>query len=343
MRTISFDRASWLVAATLVLASTAVGASAATLDAVKQRGRLICGVSQGISGFSAPDANGKWTGFDVDFCRAVAAAIFADADRVDYVPVSTADRFDALAAGKVDLLSRNSTWTMGRETGLGLTFVGVTYYDGQGFMVPRASGVLSALELDGSKVCVERATTTEANLADYFSANNMAYEAVLTASPEEMLAAYQKGTCNVLTSDMSQLYSLRLELDQPEEQVILPDAISKEPLGPVVREDDPKWATLVRWVHFALLDAEELGVASDTIDAALKSEKPDVQRLVGLDGNFGERMGLSNSWVVDVVRQVGNYGEIFDRNIGADSPLRIPRGMNQLWNLGGIQYAPPIR
>jgi len=342
MRTQSI-RSVVLTATTLAWASVAVAASAATLDTVKERGRLICGVSQGISGFSAPDDNGRWTGFDVDFCRAVAAAIFADADKVDYVPVSTADRFDALAAGKVDLLSRNSTWTMGRETGLGLTFVGVTYYDGQGFMVPRSAGIVSALELDGSKVCVERATTSEVNLADYFDANNMAYEAVLTASPEETLADYQSGTCNVLTSDMSQLYSLRLDLDQPDEQLILPDAISKEPLGPVVREDDPKWATLVRWVHFALLDAEELGIASDTIDAALQSKKPDVRRLVGLDGNFGEQIGLSNSWVVDMVRQVGNYGEIFDRNIGGDSPLGIPRGMNQLWNLGGIQYAPPIR
>ena len=278
-------RIAWL-AVLLVWAGTVVGASAATLDTVKQRGRLICGVSQGISGFSAPDANGNWAGFDVDFCRAVAAAIFKDAGKVDYVPVSTADRFDALASGKVDILSRNSTWTMGRETGLGLTFVGVAYYDGQGFMVPRASGILSALELDGSKVCVGRATTTEANLADYFDANNMAYEAVLTASPEETLADYQSGKCDVLTSDMSQLYSLRLELDQPDEQVILPDAISKEPLGPVVREDDPKWATLVRWVHFALLDAEELGVGSDTIDAALQSKKPDVRRLVGTRRQF---------------------------------------------------------
>jgi general L-amino acid transport system substrate-binding protein len=321
----------------------AAPATAATLDTVKERGRLHCGVNTALSGFSAPDASGKWSGFDVDFCKAVAAAVLGDAEKVEYVPLTTADRFEALETGRIDLLSRNTTWTMGREAGLGLTFVGVTYYDGQGFLVPRAANVLSSLELTGSKVCVQSGTTTEANLADYFTANNMSYEAVVTGSPTESITAYGDGRCSVLTSDMSQLYAERLKLDQPGEHIILPDAISKEPLGPAVRMDDPQWALLVKWVYFALLNAEELGVASDTIDAATTSAKPEVRRLVGVEGKFGEDMGLANDWAAKMIRAVGNYGEIYERNLGVDSPLGIPRGMNQLWNRGGIQYAPPIR
>jgi general L-amino acid transport system substrate-binding protein len=321
----------------------AAPAAAATLDTVKERGRILCGVNTGLAGFSSKDASGIWSGFDVDFCKAVAAAIFGDAGKVDYVPLTTADRFEALKAGKIDLLARNSTWTMGRETGLGLIFVGVTYYDGQGFMVPRASNVMSALELSGSKVCVQSGTTTEANLADFFAANNMTYEPVVTATPDESIAAYKAGRCNTLTSDMSQLYAERLRLDVPDEHIILPDAISKEPLAPVVRGDDPEWATLVKWVHFALLNAEELGVASDNLAAAMTSEKPEVRRLVGAEGTFGEDMGLSKAWAANAIRAVGNYGEVYERNLGVDSPLGIPRGMNQLWNRGGIQYAPPIR
>ncbi len=321
----------------------ALPASAATLDAVKERGRLLCGVNTSLSGFSAPDAGGKWTGFDVDFCKAVAVAVLGDAEKVDYVPLTTADRFEALTSGKIDLLSRNTTWTMGRETGLGLTFVGVTYYDGQGFMVPRSANLMSALELTGSKVCVQAGTTTEANLGDYFAANNMTFEAVVTASPDESIAVYEDGRCGVLTSDMSQLYAQRLKLDQPDEHIILPDAISKEPLGPAVRMDDPQWAMLVKWVYYALLNAEELGVASDTVDAALASNKPEVRRLIGIEGRFGEELGLTNDWAAQMVRAVGNYGEIYETNLGVDSPLGIPRGMNQLWSRGGIQYAPPVR
>lgn len=321
----------------------AAPAAAATLDAVKERGRLLCGVNTGLSGFSAPDADGTWSGFDVDFCKAVAAAVLGDADKVEYVALTTEDRFEALKVGKIDLLSRNSTWTMGRETGLGLTFVGVTYYDGQGFLVPRSASVLSALELTGSKVCVQSGTTSAANLADYFTANNMTYEEVVTSTPSESIAAYGEGRCNVLTSDMSQLYAERLKLAEPDEHIILPDAISKEPLGPAVRMDDPHWATLVKWVYFALLNAEELGVASDTVDAAMSSEKPEVRRLVGVDGKFGEELGIANDWAARMVRAVGNYGEIYERNLGVDSPLGIPRGMNQLWSRGGIQYAPPVR
>jgi general L-amino acid transport system substrate-binding protein len=318
-------------------------AFAATLDTVKERGRLLCGVNEGLHGFAEPDAAGKWTGFDVDFCRAVAAAIFGDAGKVEYVPLSSNDRFEALKSGKVDVLSRNSTWTMSRETDLGLTFVGVTYYDGQGFMVPRSRNLASALELGGSKVCVQTGTTTEANLADFFGANNMTFEAVTAGTSAEALAAYKDGRCNVLTSDMSQLYALRLGLPAPDDQLILPDAISKEPLGPAVREDDPKWATLVKWVLFALVNGEELGVGTDTVDAALTSKKPDVERLVGTDGTFGEEMGLSKSWAANALRLVGNYGEIYERNVGPNTPLKIARGLNNLWNKGGIQYAPPVR
>jgi len=327
----------------LAVALVAAPAAAGTLDTVRERGRLVCGVNTGLLGFAAAGDDGKWSGFDVDFCRAVAAAIFDDADKVDYVPLSAGDRFAALTDGKIDLLSRNSTWTMGREAGLGITFVGVTYYDGQGFMVPRATGVFSSLELSGSKVCVQSGTTTEANLADYFTANNMPYEVVVTASPEESITAYKDGRCNVLTSDMSQLYAERLRLDDTDEHVVLPDAISKEPLGPAVRSDDPQWVLLNKWVLFALLNAEELGVASDTIEAALGSAKPEVRRLVGLDGDYGTQLGLTNDWVVRIVGAIGNYGETYERNLGVDSPLGIPRGMNQLWNRGGIQYAPPIR
>ena len=334
----------WSVAGALAaLGVMSVSAGAATLDAVKERGELLCGVNTGLGGFSAPDDAGVWSGFDVDFCKAVATATLGDPDKVSYVPLNTSERFEALKSGKIDILSRNSTWTMGRETGYGLTFVGITYYDGQGFMVPRAANVFSALELDGSKVCVQGGTTTEANLSDYFTANNMAYEAVITASPAESLAAYGDGRCNVITSDMSQLYAERLKLKDADEHIVLPDAISKEPLGPAVRMDDPAWALLTKWVYFALLNAEELGIASDNVDEAMTSQKPEVRRFVGLDGTFGEELGLPGDWAAGMVKAVGNYAEIYERNLGVDSDLGIPRGMNQLWSRGGIQYAPPIR
>jgi general L-amino acid transport system substrate-binding protein len=332
--------------AALALAMTLGGAAVAqagTLDTVKQRGNLVCGVSQGLLGFSAKDDAGKWSGFDVDFCRAVAAAIFNDAEKVTYVPLSAAERFDALKDGKVDLLSRNSTWTMGRETDLPLAFVGVNYYDGQGFMVKRDSGKLSALELDGATVCVQSGTTSEQNYVDYFNTNTMAFTTVAASSPEESLANYKSGKCNVITTDVSQLYSERAALADGDEHVILPDVISKEPLGPVVRQDDPKWRTLVAWVHNAMLNAEELGVTSERVDEAKASKKPDVMRLVGTEGGFGEKLGLSNDWAINIVATVGNYGESYERNLGVDSKLGIPRGLNQLWSLGGIQYAPPIR
>ena len=358
MRRFDFGKGVLTVALCMIAGVSAAGA--ATLDTVKARGHLICGVNPGLLGFAAPDQSGKWAGFDVDFCRAVAAAIFSDPERTEYVPLSADERFGALKAGKVDILSRNSTWTMGRETQLGLTFVGVTYYDGQGFMVARSANVSSALDLGGSKVCVQSGTTTEANLADYFDANNMTYTKVTTATPAETLTAYTDGRCDVVTSDSSQLYALRAKLAAPGDHLILPDVISKEPLGPVVRQGDDQWFNIVKWTHFALLDAEEAGVTKANVDEKRKQAQddktkgaadanykpqvsPDIARLLGVDGTFGEGIGLSNDWAYNVLKQMGNYGEVFDRNIGAGSKLQIARGLNALWTKGGIQYAPPIR
>ncbi len=321
----------------------AVGASAGTLQDVKARGYLNCGVNEGLPGFSYMDQRGVWTGFDVDFCRAVAAAIFGDPAKARLVPLSAEARFQALQQGKIDVLARNSTWTMTRETEYGLTFVGVTYYDGQGFLVPRALRIDSALQLDGAKICVLRGTTSIDNLTDYFGANRMSFAAVVSMSTDESVKDYDTGLCAALTSDLSQLYALRLRLSKPRDHVVLPDVISKEPLGPVVRNNDRQWIDIVKWVHFAMLNAEELGVSSKTIGQAMTSQKPEVMRLVGNAGDFGKQLGLSNAWAANVVRLVGNYGEVFDRNLGANTPLGIPRGLNQLWTSGGIQYAPPIR
>jgi general L-amino acid transport system substrate-binding protein len=326
--------------APLVLAG---GADAQTLATVKARGALTCGVSQGLGGFSAMDEKGEWTGFDVDFCRAVAAAVLGEAGKVRFVPLSAAERFEALKAGTVDLLARNTTWTMARETEMGLLFAGISYFDGQGFLLPKAKGVLSALELSGAKVCVQAGTTTEANLVDYFAANNMGLEIVRVASPAESRAAYDGGRCDVITSDMSQLYAERLALASPADHAILPDVISKEPLGPLVRGDDVGWFNIVKWVHFALINAEELGVDQGSVDAALRSAKPDVRRLVGTDGALGPSLGLTPDWAARAIRAVGHYGEVFERNVGAKSALGIPRGLNQLWSMGGIIYAPPLR
>ena len=324
-------------------ALTGTAPEAQTLDAVKQRGALNCGVNPGLTGFAIADAQGAWSGLDVDFCRAVAAAIFGDPAKVKFTPLSADERFDALRSGKIDILARNSTWTMSRETQYGLVFVGVNYYDGQGFLVHRTPPIGSALELDGAKVCVQTGTTTIDNFEDYFKSNNLKYEVVGEASAADALKDYESGKCAVYTSDVSGLYAERLLLKKPGDHVILPDVVSKEPLGPAVRVDDAKWAQLVRWVLFAMLDAEELGVSSKTIDQALKSDKPIVRRLVGAEGGFGEQIGLSNDWAVNVIRAVGNYGESYERNVGVKSKLGIPRGLNELWSMGGIQYAPPIR
>ena len=318
-------------------------AYAQTLKTVKERGSLLCGVSQGIAGFSLPDDKGNWSGIDVEFCRAIAAAIFNDASKVKFVPLSSKDRFTALQSSAIDVLSRNSTWTSSRDTSLGLNFAAVNYYDGQGFMVRKALKVNSALELNGASVCTQTGTTTELNLADYFRANNMKYEVIAFATADETIKAYDGGRCDVFTTDVSQLYAERLKLTNLNDHVILPEIISKEPLGPAVRHGDDQWFDIVKWVHFAMINAEELGVSSKNIDEALKSNQPEIRRLVGTEGAYGEQLGLTKDWVVRIVKQVGNYGESFDSNVGTGSKLGISRGLNRLWTKGGIQYAPPIR
>ena len=314
-----------------------------TLKRTIRRGEVYCGVNKGLSGFSIPDDKGNWTGFDVDFCRAVAAAIFDDPSKAKFVPLDANERFKELQSRKVDILSRNSTWDMSREQNYDLYFPAVPYYDGQGFMLPRSRNIDSALSLDGSKVCVQASTTTALNLADYFKANNMKYEEVKLPQLADVVKAYENGKCDTFTADISQLYALRLNLTQPSDHVILPDVISKEPLAPVVRQRDDDWMMIVKWTLYAMINAEELGVNSKNIDEALKSKKPDVMRLVGNEGTYGEDLGLTKDWAVRIIKHVGNYGEVYDRNVGDGSKLKIPRGLNQLWNNGGIQYAPPIR
>lgn len=314
-----------------------------TLKRTLRRDAVLCGVNTGLPGFSMPDDKGNWSGFDVDFCRAVAAAIFNDPKKVKFVPLDANQRFKELRDRKVDILSRNSTYSMSRETEYGLTFAGIAYYDGAGFMVPQSRNVSSGLELDGSKVCVQGNTTTQLNLADYFRANNIKYQELNLPSLEELIKAYDSGKCDVLTTDVSQLYAIRLRLTKPADHVILPDVVSKEPLAPVVRQRDDEWMMIVKWTLYAMINAEELGVTSQNIDQALKSKKPDVMRLVGTEGAYGEELDLSRDWAARIIRHVGNYGEVYDRNVGEGSKLAIPRGLNQLWNAGGIQYAPPIR
>ena len=314
-----------------------------TLKKVKDRGSLICGVSQGLPGFSNPDDKGNWTGFDVDVCRAVAAAIFNDASKVKFSPLNAKDRFTALQSGEIDVLARNSTWTSSRDAAQGITFTAVNYYDGQGFMVRKSLKVNSALELNGASICTQTGTTTELNLADYFRTNNMKYEVIALVTADETVKAYESGRCDAFTTDVSQLYAEKLKLANPADHVILPEIISKEPLAPAVRQGDDQWMTLVKWVQFAMLDAEELGVSQKSVDEALKSTQPETKRLVGTEGNYGEQLGLTKDWVVRIVKQVGNYGESYERNVGSGSKLGIARGLNRLWTKGGIQYAPPIR
>jgi general L-amino acid transport system substrate-binding protein len=333
------------LALTLALAAglSSHAASAQTLKTVKDRGMLSCGVSQGLPGFSSPDDKGNWTGLDVDICRAVAAAIFNDATKVKFVPLSAKDRFTALQSGEIDVLSRNTTWTLSRDTSLGANFTGVTYYDGQGFLVKKSLKVNSALELNSASVCVQTGTTTEQNLADYFKGNNMKYEVIAFGTADETVKAYESGRCDVFTSDVSQLYAERLKLANPADHAVLPEVISKEPLGPMVRHGDDQWFDIVKWTLFAMVDAEELGVTQKNVDDMAKSDKPELKRAFGTDGNLGEQLGLTKDWMSRIVKAVGNYGESFDRNVGSGSKLGIARGLNQLWNKGGIQYAPPIR
>ena len=318
-------------------------ASAGTLDDVKAKGFVQCGVSQGLPGFSNPDDKGNWTGIDVDLCRAVAAAVFGDASKVKFTPLSAKERFTALQSGEIDLLSRNTTWTATRDTALGLNFAGVNYYDGQGFMVRKKLGVTSAMQLNGAAVCTNTGTTTELNVADFFRSHKMQYEVVAFEKADEVVKAYDEGRCDVYTTDRSGLAAQRLKLKNPDEHIVLPEIISKEPLGPVVRQGDDQWFDLVKWTLFAMLNAEELGVTSKNVDEMKKSSNPAIKRLLGVEGNFGENLGVSNAWAYNIIKQVGNYGESYDRNVGPKTPLGLARGLNALWNKGGIQYAPPIR
>ena len=334
-----------LVAALIgaVLGWIAPSAAASTLQEVKAKGFVQCGVHQGLPGFAAAGENGEWQGMDVDVCRALAAAIFGDAKKVKFTPLSAQERFTALLSGEIDVLARNTTWTMTRDTKYGLNFAGVTYYDGQGFMVRKKLGISSALELSGATVCIQKGTTTELNAADFFTTKKMPYKLVSFEKADETVQAYDAGRCDVFTSDASQLYAMRLKLTNPDEHMVLPEIISKEPLGPVVRQGDDQWFNLVRWTCFAILNGEELGVTSQNADAMKSSSNPAIRRLLGIDGEFGKMLGVDNEWAYRIIKMVGNYGEIFERNVGQNSPLNIARGVNALWSKGGIQYAPPIR
>jgi general L-amino acid transport system substrate-binding protein len=330
-----------------VVALTAGVASAATLDDVKAKGFVQCGVNTGLAGFAAPNDKGEWAGFDVDVCKAVAAAIFGDASKVKYTPTTAKERFTALQSGEIDLLARNTTWTLSRDTALGFNFAGINYYDGQGFMInaKKLAGINSALQLSGAAVCVQAGTTTELNLADYFAANNMQYNPVVFEKLEEVNAAYDSGRCDVYTTDQSGLYSIRLQLTAPDDHVVLPEIISKEPLGPAVRQGDDQWFDIVKWTLNALIITEELGITQANVEEMKASANPEVKRVLGqeADSKLAADLGLSNDWVVNIVKAVGNYGESFERNIGSGSNLKIARGLNQLWSKGGLQYAPPIR
>ena len=324
----------FLFAATPALAQS-------TLDSVRSKGYVQCGVNTGLAGFSQPDSRGVWRGIDVDVCRAVAAAVFGDAGKVRYTPLTAQQRFTALQSGEVDILSRNTTWTITRDTSLGLNFVGVSYYDGQGFMVPKKLNVRSAKQLNGATVCVQPGTTTELNLADYFRANRMSFKPVVIEKLEEVLNAYFAGRCDVFTTDHSGLIALRASRAQnPADHVILPEIISKEPLGPAVRHGDDRWFDVVKWSLFAMIEAEELGLNSKNVEQEAKSTNPAIQRFVGATGDIGRMLGIDNRWAFNIVKQVGNYAESYEANL---KPLGFERGLNRLWNQGGLLYPPPIR
>ncbi|MBM7060014.1 amino acid ABC transporter substrate-binding protein [Pseudomonas sp. UL073] len=333
-----------VLTAAAVLGVSSFAQAGATLDAVKKKGFVQCGISDGLPGFSYADGKGNYLGIDVDVCRGVAAAVFGDANKVKFTPLTAKERFTALQSGEVDVLSRNSTWTSSRDAAMGLNFTGVTYYDGQGFLVNKKLGVSSAKELDGATVCIQAGTTTELNLSDYFRANSLKYTPITYDTSDESAKSLEAGRCDVLTSDQSQLYAQRIKLAKPDDYVVLPEVISKEPLGPAVRQGDEEWFDIVRWTLFAMVNAEELGLDSKNVEKTAKDTKnPDIARLLGGEGDFGKDLKLPKDWAVQIVKQVGNYGEIFDRNIGAGSDLKIQRGLNALWNKGGLQYAPPVR
>ncbi|ARE39488.1 Glutamate Aspartate periplasmic binding protein precursor GltI [Rhodovulum sp. P5] len=330
----------------LTIASFAAGvAGAATLDDVKARGKLNCGINTGLVGFAAPDANGEWSGFDVAYCRALAAAVLGDPTAIEFVNLTGKTRFTALASGEIDALSRNTTWTFTRDVDLKFTFVGVNYYDGQGFMVPKELGVTSAKELDGATVCIQTGTTTELNLADFFRVNNISYEPVPIETNAEAQQQYLAGACDVYTTDASGLAATRATFETPTAHVVLPEIISKEPLGPLVRHGDDEWGDIARWTLNALIAAEELGITSANIDelASAPTSNPEINRLLGTEGNLGEMLGLPADWAVNAIKAGGNYGEIFEKYIGENTPIGLARGLNAQWTDGGLMYAPPFR
>lgn len=335
--------------AAVALMALASAAQATTLEDVQARGTLNCGVTTGLAGFAAPDDAGVWTGLDVDMCRAVAAAVLGDSEAVKYIPTTAKERFTALQSGEVDLLARNTTWTFSRDVQLGFEFVGVNYYDGQGFMVRKDLGVSSALELNGASVCVQTGTTTELNMADFFRANNMELNSVVFEKNEEARQAYDEGRCDAYTTDASGLAAERSVLADPSAHIILPEIISKEPLGPLVRHGDNQWGDIVRWTLNSMIIAEEFGVTSENVEEMKSSENPEVQRLLGVEvveegqSRMGSMLGLSDEWAYNIISQVGNYGESFEANVGVKTPLGLARGLNQLWSKGGLMYAPPMR
>ncbi|AQM19630.1 amino acid ABC transporter substrate-binding protein [Vibrio anguillarum] len=332
-----------VVAASTAMMATTASAADSTLDKVLSQGFITCGVSTGLPGFSNPNSKGEWEGIDVEYCQALAAAVLGDKSKVKYVPLTAKERFTALQSGEIDVLSRNTTWTLQRDAALGLNFVGVNYYDGQGFMVKKDLGVKSAKELDGASVCVQSGTTTELNLADYFRNTGMKYKPVVFDTAAQTSKGFDAGRCDALTTDQSGLYALRLNLTDPNVAVVLPEIISKEPLGPVVRQDDDKWFNVAKWTLNAMVNAEEYGITSKNADEMLKSSDPNIKRILGLDGPKGKGLGIRDDWGYQIVKQVGNYGESFERTVGKGSPLQIARGANALWNAGGFMYAPPLR
>lgn len=331
------------VALAVVASFAAVNAFAGTLDDVKTKGHLDCGVSTGVVGFAAPDDKGEWAGFDIDMCRAVAVAIFGDKTKVKFTPTTGKSRFPTLASGEVDMLARNTTWTFSRDVQLGFEFAGVNYYDGQGFLIRKDAGVKSAKELDNASVCIQTGTTTELNLADYFKTNGMKFEPIAIETNAEARPAYEQGRCDVYTTDASGLASTRAQMADPKAHIILPEIISKEPLGPLVRHGDHQWGDVVRWTLNVMIIAEELGVTSANVDEMKNSPNEEIQRLLGVSGEYGEMLGLSKDWAYNIIKAIGNYGESFDRNIGPDTPIGLERGLNALWTKGGILYAPPFR
>ena len=332
-----------LAALVALAGTTGALAQAKGLDAIKARGTLLCGTSPGVPGFAQPDDKGNWVGLDVDYCRALAVAIFNDPMKVTFKPLTSKERFTALQSGEVDLLSRTTTWTMSRDSSMGMSFAGVTLYDGQGFMVKKSLGVKAAKELNGASVCVQTGTTTELNLADFFRTNKITYKPVVFEKADETVAAFDSGRCDAYTNDRSGLAAERTKLKKPDDAVVLPDIISKEPLGPVVRQGDSQFFTLAKWVYFALLNLEEAGVTQANVDEMAKSPNPDIKRLLGSEGEFGKGIGVANDWAYQIAKKVGNYGEIYDRHFGPKTAINIERGQNKLWTQGGLQYAPPIR